>query len=134
MNAPDGRAYCECGHLLVHHDARGRRPCREQGCPCAALDRMPALRCTGCGHPVRFRTRVLPGGGVGCSALGCTCVDWTPDRLMPVPARPATDAVRVERVGGGHLVEVPHPGPGERVNVRITPTGQVQVEIAGRMC
>lgn len=75
----------------------------------------------------------MPGGGVGCAALGCTCIEWTPDRSTPVPAGPAIDEVKVETLAGGHLVEIPHPGPGERVNLRITPTGHVRVEIIGRM-
>lgn len=132
MNLPDRRAYCQCGHLLARHHTDGHRPCGVQNCLCSELRRLPTPCCAACGHPASFRSRPLPGGGIGCAASGCTCREWSPDCSTVPPTRPPDlDAIEVRSASRSHRIEFRHPGPGERVTLRITASGQLQVEVDG---
>lgn len=131
MNVPDLRSYCTCGHLANQHRGGSQRPCREPGCTCDHLQKVPRPRCGDCNHPVSFRTRQLPDGRLGCSATGCHCVEWVEPDPGHHAATPAA-TVEVKRTGPVLSVTLPSPGPEYRMRVKITPTDQVEIFLSPR--
>jgi hypothetical protein len=133
MSTPDRRSFCECGHLTTHHGAAGPRLCPEARCPCEGLQRAPGPCCTNCGHPLSFRTRTFSDGREGCTAMGCTCSEWSTNDPAAGRDAPPRDVVLARLDGRHYRFEFRGPELGERVRLRVTPTGHVQVEIAGSL-
>ena len=131
MNGPDGRVRCACRHLLSEHGRAAGRPCSVERCNCTAL--RPAARacCANCGHPASFRTDRLADGSLRCSANGCTCVQWTPRTPEGEPSS-TMNVVSIDVDGRVYRVTFLHPTAGESTRLRVTPTGQVQMEFVGR--
>lgn len=146
MSAPEKRTRCTCGHFLDRHGRYGTRACREGGCACTGLQKVPPARCGNCGHPPSFR-KPRPGGGYKCRALGCTCVAWSPqttEESPPSPEEPpqipeepmgavASTATVVARTGGRNLA-VTFPALDYRGSVRVKfrSTGEVEVLMSRR--
>lgn len=127
MSGPDRRMRCACGHLLSDHGREAERACSVEGCACPRLRPAPRACCTNCGHPSSFRTSRLADGGLRCAAHGCTCEEWTPQPAEGEPSLTA-DVVTAEIDGRMYRMTFRRPAIGESARLRITPSGQVQME------
>ena len=128
MSAPDRRFRCVCGHLTGQHGLYGVRACRQVGCDCAVLQKVPQPCCLNCGHPVSFRTLPLDDGRTGCAALACTCVDWVPRQQVQRREDAAATAQVTLEVGDLKMESSPSRG-GEAQHLKFSATGPCHVAI-----